>query len=55
MSILILASMLIWGAVIKELSKPSKEQSSRKIVSLTSLGTLSTFVITLSLFEKLMV
>ncbi len=31
-SIIILASMLLWGAVIHELSKPSKKQSTRKIV-----------------------
>ncbi len=53
MSIIILASMLLWGAVIHELSKPSKKQNSRKIVSLTSLGALSTLVITISLFQNL--
>lgn len=51
-SIIILACMLLWGAVIHELSKPSKKQSTRKIVSLTSLGSLSTLVITISLFQN---
>ncbi len=52
LSIIILASLLLWGAVIHELSKPSKKQSARKIVSLTSLGSLSTLVITISLFQN---
>ncbi|MCY8122461.1 hypothetical protein P8860_14180 [Bacillus spizizenii] len=51
-SIITLASMLLWGAVIQKLSKPSKKQSTRKIVSLTSLGSLSTLVITISLFQN---
>ncbi|GIN43772.1 hypothetical protein B4125_1570 [Bacillus paralicheniformis] len=53
MSIIILASMLFWGALIYELSKSSKKQNNRKIVSLISLGSLSTLVITISLFQKL--
>ncbi|CAI8769115.1 hypothetical protein KY998_04760 [Bacillus paralicheniformis] len=53
MSIIILASMLLWVAVIHELSKPSKEQSKRKMISLMSLGSLSTLVITISLFSNL--
>ncbi|WHY84009.1 hypothetical protein QNH39_15090 [Neobacillus novalis] len=53
MSIIILASVLLWGAVIHELSKPSKKQNNRKIVSLVSLGSLSTLIITISLFQNL--
>jgi hypothetical protein len=53
MSIITLASVLIWGTAINELSKPSKKQSVRKIISLTSLGSLSTLVITISLFQNL--
>ncbi|ASB89042.1 hypothetical protein S101395_02535 [Bacillus sonorensis] len=53
MSIIILASMLLWGALTHELSKPSKKQNNRKIVSLISLGSLSTLVITISLFQNL--
>lgn len=53
MSIIILASMLLCGALIYELSKSSKKQNNRKIVSLISLGSLSTLVITISLFQNL--
>ncbi len=53
MSIIILASMLLWGALTHELSKPSKKQNNRKIASLISLGSLSTLVITISLFQNL--
>jgi hypothetical protein len=53
MSIITLASVLIWGAATNELSKPSKKQSVRKIITLTSLGSLSTLVITISLFQNL--
>ncbi|TWM32021.1 hypothetical protein CHCC14821_3796 [Bacillus paralicheniformis] len=53
MSIIILASMLLWGALTRELNKPSKKQNNQKIVSLISLGSLSTLVITISLFQKL--
>ena len=53
MSIIILASMLLWGALIYELSKSSKKQNNRKIVSLISLGSLSTVLITISLFQNL--
>ncbi|QHM16506.1 hypothetical protein C7M30_00125 [Bacillus subtilis] len=52
MSITILASMLLWGAVIHELSKP-KKQSNRKMISLISLSSLSTLIITYSLFSNL--
>ncbi|MCP3029373.1 hypothetical protein [Halobacillus sp. A5] len=51
--IISLASVLLWDAVTHELSKPSKKQSSRKIVSLMSLGSISTLVITISLFQSL--
>ncbi|ETI69060.1 hypothetical protein [Neobacillus vireti] len=53
MSIIILASVLLWGAVINELSKPSKKQNNRKIVSLVSLSSLLTIIITISLFQNL--
>jgi uncharacterized membrane protein YkvI len=53
MIIIILASVLLWGAVIHELSKPSKKHNYRKIVSLVTLGSLSTLIITISLFQNL--
>ncbi len=52
MSILALVSILLWGAVTHELSKPSKKQNNRKIITLTSLGSLSTLVITISLIQN---
>jgi hypothetical protein len=53
MSLIILASMLLWGAVIHELNKPSKKQSERKMIPLVSLSSLSTLIITISLFSNL--
>lgn len=53
MSIIILASILLWSTLIYELSKSPKKQNNRKIVSLISLGSLSTLVITISLFQNL--
>lgn len=55
MNIIALLSVLIWGAVIHELNKPSKRQSSRKIIAFTFLGALTTAVITVSLFQHLLV
>jgi hypothetical protein len=52
MSIIAIASTLIWIGVIYELIKPSKEQSIRKIITLTSFGSLSTVIITISLFQN---
>ncbi|MFD2210010.1 hypothetical protein ACFSMW_09805 [Virgibacillus halophilus] len=47
------ASTMIWIAVIYEIMKPSKEQNNRKIIILTSFGTLSTLMITIALFQDL--
>ena len=46
-------SVFIWIAAIYELIKPSKEQNNRKIITLTSFGTLSALIITVSLFQSL--
>ncbi|MEI3605420.1 hypothetical protein SPD48_06920 [Pseudogracilibacillus sp. SE30717A] len=51
MSIIVIASAFIWIAAIYELIKPSKKQNNRKIIILTSFGTLSTLIITISLFQ----
>ena len=48
MSIIAIATALIWIAAIYELIKPSKEQNNRKVITLTAFGTLSTLVITIS-------
>ena len=52
MTLIIIASMFIWIAAINELIKPSKKQNDRKIIILTSFGTLSTLIITVSLFQS---
>lgn len=54
MSIIAIASAFIWIAAINEIIKPSKEQNNRKIITLTSFGTLSTLIITISLFQSLL-
>lgn len=53
MSIIAIASTLIWIGAIYEIIKPAKEQSIRKIITLTSFGSLSTVIITISLFQNL--
>ncbi|MED3574637.1 hypothetical protein [Cytobacillus praedii] len=53
MSIIAIASAFIWIAAIYEIIKPSKEQNNRKIITLTSFGTLSTLIITILLFQSL--
>ncbi|WP_197232904.1 hypothetical protein [Priestia endophytica] len=52
MNIMITASIFIWIAAIYELIKPSKEQNNRKIITLTSFGTLSTLIIIISFFQN---
>ncbi|GAA5416149.1 hypothetical protein Pryu01_01181 [Paraliobacillus ryukyuensis] len=49
MTMIAVASAFIWIATIYELIKPSKEQNNRKIITLTSFGTLSTLIVTVSL------
>lgn len=52
MIIISIVSAFIWIAAIYELIKPLKEQNNRKIITLTSFGTLSTLIITISLFQN---
>lgn len=47
-----IATILIWIAVTYELSKPSEKQNNRKIMTFTALGTLSTVILTISLFQN---
>lgn len=51
--IIALLSVLIWIAVSKEAVKPTKEIKWPKMLTLLSAGTLSAFIITLSLFQSL--
>ncbi|WP_203334778.1 hypothetical protein [Planococcus beigongshangi] len=47
-----LLSIIVWYMAVKELSKPEKNQSNRKIITLTSSGTLLTLILTVSLFQN---
>ncbi|KIO70634.1 hypothetical protein LJB62_15375 [Bacillus sp. DFI.2.34] len=55
MSILTLATILLWIAVYYELNKPSEKQKERKIIVLLILGSLSTLVITIYHIQRLFV
>ncbi|GGD13274.1 hypothetical protein [Pontibacillus salipaludis] len=52
--ILVLVSMSIWVTVSREAIKPSKEINWWKMITLLSAGTLTTFVITFTLFQDLL-
>ncbi|MGM0844933.1 MAG: hypothetical protein ACQEUT_08145 [Bacillota bacterium] len=51
--ILVIVSMAIWVMVSREAVKPSKEIDWRKMITLLSAGSLSAFVITITLFQSL--
>ena len=51
-NIISLTAFIIWFVAIKEFLKPEKEQSNRKIITLTSVGSLLTLVLTISLFQR---
>ncbi|MFK3958851.1 hypothetical protein [Guptibacillus hwajinpoensis] len=51
--ILVIVSMAIWVTVSREAVKPSKEINWWKMITLLSAGSLSTLVITLTLFQSL--
>lgn len=48
-----LLSIAVWYAALQEFLKSEKKQSSRKIVTLTSTGTLLTVILTISFFQDL--
>lgn len=48
--IIILATVLVWGATIRELSKPTRKQKNRKIVTLVALGSLLTLATIIPFF-----
>jgi|GEM_PF-1625060 len=54
MLVITIVSSLIWIALMNELNKPSKKHNNRKIMTLLSFGTLSTVIITVSLFKSIM-
>ncbi len=51
MSIIIFVSLLIWSAAIHELCKPTDKQNNRKIVVLTFVGTITTVILVIPLFQ----
>ncbi|WP_430743178.1 hypothetical protein [Bacillus atrophaeus] len=55
--IMSIVSIVIWIAVSRELVKSSKEngkvKNARKIITLMSAGTLSTLLLTISLFQNI--
>ncbi|ARW06856.1 hypothetical protein [Bacillus atrophaeus] len=55
--IMSIVSIVIWSAVSRELVKSSKEngkvKNGRKIITLMSAGTLSTLLLTISLFQNI--
>lgn len=57
LSIVATASIAVWSAVSRELVKSSeeknKEKNRQKIITLMSAGTLSTIVLTISLFQNI--
>ncbi|MDQ0216761.1 hypothetical protein J2S13_003245 [Oikeobacillus pervagus] len=52
-AILAIVSAVIWIAVSREAIKPTKEINWRKMITLLSAGSLSAFVMTISLFQSL--
>ena len=52
-TIVVLLSVIIWFAVSREASKPSREIKWRKMIVLLSAGSLTTLIITISLFQSL--
>ena len=52
-TIVVLLSVIIWFAVSREASKPSREIKWRKMIVLLSAGSLTTLIITISLFQNL--
>lgn len=52
-TIVVLLSVIIWFAVSREASKPSREIKWRKMIVLLSAGSLTTLIIIISLFQSL--
>lgn len=48
-----IASIIIWNAVSQKMLKSSKKKNKGKILTLMSAGTLSTLILTASLFHSI--
>nr|WP_026672133.1 hypothetical protein [Alkalihalobacterium bogoriense] len=51
--IISIITFVVWFLAIQEFAKPEKNQSNRKIITLTSTGSLLTLVLSISLFHNL--
>lgn len=52
-TIVAIVSIVLWIAVSLELTKSSKEKNGRRIITLMSAGSLSTLILTISLFQNI--
>ncbi|MBD8027698.1 hypothetical protein ACH0B5_14735 [Ureibacillus sp. 179-F W5.1 NHS] len=52
-TIVAIVSIVLWIAVSRELTKSSKEKNGRRIITLMSAGSLSTLILTISLFQNI--
>ncbi|CAM4028366.1 hypothetical protein [Lederbergia lenta] len=52
-NIVAIVSIVIWIAVSRELVKPSKEKNGQKIITLMTAASLSTLILTVSLFQNI--
>lgn len=50
--IISIITFVVWFLAIQEFAKPEKIQSNRKIITLTTTGSLLTIVLTISLFQN---
>lgn len=48
-----IVSIVLWITVSRELIKSSKEKNGRRIITLMSAGSLSTLILTISLFQNI--
>lgn len=53
LTIIAILSIVIWIAVSREAVKPSEEINWKKMIPLLTAGTLSTLIITVTLFQSL--
>ncbi|KGR77964.1 hypothetical protein [Ureibacillus sinduriensis] len=51
-AIVAIVSIVLWLAVSRELVKAPKEKNGLKLMTLISVGTLSTVIVTISLFQN---
>ncbi|HWK21505.1 MAG TPA: hypothetical protein VNS08_00585 [Ureibacillus sp.] len=52
-SIISIITIILWIAISKELEKSSKGENKQKLIIFMASGSLSTLILTISLFQKL--